>query len=67
MLLARKGKERKETDRHVPREAKEMCKWADLWGMTNKQKVRNSGEQGGGGGLLESVAVRIKTTLLQVY
>ncbi len=50
MLLARKGKERKETDRHVPREAKEMCKWADLWGMTNKQKVRNSGEKGGGGG-----------------
>ncbi len=53
MLLARKGKERKETDRHVPREAKEMCKWADLWGMTNKQKVRNSGEQGGGGVIRE--------------
>jgi len=50
---ARKGKERKETDRHVPREAKEMCKWADLWGMTNKQKVRNSGEQGGGGVIRE--------------
>jgi len=46
----RQGKERKEIDRHVPREAKEMCKWADLWGMTNKQKVRNSGGKGGGGG-----------------
>ena len=67
MLSSRKGKGRKEIDRHVPREVKEMRKWADLWGMTNKQKVRNSGGKGGGGGLLESVAVRIKTTLLQVY
>ncbi len=41
----RQGKERKEIDIHVPREAKETRKWADLWGM---QKVRNSGEKGGG-------------------
>lgn len=46
-----------------------MRKWADLWGMTNKQKVKEfrGKKKGGGGGLLESVAVRIKTTLLQVY
>lgn len=69
ILSSRKGKERKEIDRHVPREVKEMRKWADLWGMTNKQKVKEfrGKKKGGGGGLLESVAVRIKTTLLQVY
>ncbi len=36
--------------------------------MTNKQKVKKfRGKKGGGGGLLESVAVRIKTSLLQVF